>query len=126
MSYCRFSDADAYIFLSTDGLNCCGCSLAPRTKLETPYIDILGISHDYEYEYKIYDTAQDMLDHIQEHRANGDYIPFDVDLSLKADFPDLNASTAETEEERKKREELLLPSRERVRQKLKDTQNTNE
>lgn len=98
MSYCRFVEADAYIFLSTDGLNCCGCSLAKRIKLETPYIDFLGIPHEYEYEYKVYTTAQDMLDHIEEHREHGDYIPFHVEVAIQKDFPDLNAPIAEIKE----------------------------
>lgn len=119
MSYCRFSNADAYIFQSTRGLECCGCTMAERTKLDTPYIDFLGIPHDYEYEYKVYDTAQEMLDHIESHRKNGDYIPSDVDRRLREDFPDLNASTAETEAERIEREERERPAKDRMRAKLK-------
>ena len=125
MSYCRFSDADAYIFQSTRGLECCGCFHAPRTKLEVPYVDFLGLEHEYDYEPVWFLTAQEMLDHIAFHREQGDDIPLDVDERLKRDFPDLNASTAETEEERLEREEQNRPAHERMVAKLREAAKEN-
>ena len=119
MSYCRFLEADAYIFLSRRGLECCGCAHAKGTKLDPPRVDFLGIEHDYEYEDTYFDTAQEMLDHIAFHREQGDDIPEYVDEDIRKDFPDLNASTAETEEERLAREERERPARERTRARMK-------
>ena len=120
MSYCRFLEADAYIFLSVNGLECCGCIMAPKEKYPTPYVDMFGITwEEYSLPVGPFDTAREMLDHIAEHRAQGHHIPAYVDERLEEDYPDLNASTAETEEERLEREELSRPARERIREKLK-------
>lgn len=126
MSYCRFGEADAYIYLSTSGLECCGCFLAPREKYPEPYTDMFGITRE-EYSLPVgpFDTAQDMLNHIAEHRAAGHYIPEDVDQRLKEEYPDLDASTAETEEERLEREERDRPARERIRAKLRQAAEEN-
>lgn len=120
MSYCRFSGADAYIYLGTNGLECCGCIMATREALEQPYTDRLGITHEFYYEpVGPFVTAREMLDHIAEHRAEGHDIPEYVDTAIKEDFPDLDASTAETEEERLEREERNRPAMERLRAKMK-------
>lgn len=123
MSYCRFSDADAYIFQSIRGLECCGCIHATRTKLDQPYTDILGIEHEYSYEPVYFLTAQEMLDHIAFHRGQGDDIPEDVDARLRREFPDLNASTAETDKEREERRQFDLARRKRIREKMKGKEN---
>jgi hypothetical protein len=119
MSYCRFSEADAYIFLGTDGLNCCACSLAERTQLKEPYVDIFGIAHEYTYDQVVFSTAQEMLDHIKIHREAGDYISERVDERLREEFPDPTVSTVETEEERLARQARDYPATERLRAKLK-------
>jgi hypothetical protein len=72
MSYCRFIEADVYIFMSVGGwLECCGCSLG-RSR---------------------FDSTQEMIDHIAEHRENNDYVPEHVIQDLWEDagenFPDL-------------------------------------
>lgn len=120
MSYCRFLEADAYIYLGSGGLECCGCIMAPKEKYPTPYVDMFGITHE-EYSLPVgpFQTARDMLDHIAEHRAEGHRIPDYVDIAIKEDYPDLDASTAETEEERLEREERDRPARERLRAKMK-------
>ena len=120
MSYCRFGDSDAYIFMSYSGFECCGCVMATRTARETPYTDVLGITHHFKYEpVGPFTTAQEMLDHIKEHRKEGHYIPLDVDADIKRDYPDLNKSVVETEEERQVRIKEEEPIRERVRAKLR-------
>lgn len=126
MSYCRFGEADAYIFLSTSGLECCGCFLAPQEKYPEPYTNMFGITRE-EYSLPVgpFETAREMLDHIAEHRAAGHYIPEHVDERLKEEYPDLDASTAETEEERLERQKIDLEARERIRAKLKESYESN-
>lgn len=108
MSYCRFGEADAYIFMTFDGFDCCGCIMATRTAREHPYTDILGLTHEFEYEpVGPFTTARAMLDHIAEHRAQGHHIPEDVDIRIMSEYPDQDKSVVETDEER---EERLLQS----------------
>lgn len=122
MSYCRFVEADAYIYLGANGLECCGCWLAPREKLATPYTDMFGIVHEYTRAYvPPFDTARQMLEHIADHRGAGHYIPESVDEALKEDYPDLDESTAETEEERLEREERMRPANERIKAKMRQS-----
>lgn len=80
MSYCRFSDADAYIYDDIRyGIICCVCSLMPVTIVKNRFSNeefFMNENFVAEYDYDL------MLSHIQEHRAAGDYIPEDVDESL--------------------------------------------
>lgn len=116
MSYCRFGDNDAYIFMTNQGFDCCACSLATRTALEVPYIDSLGIPHHFDYEpVGPFTTAKEMLNHIAEHRANGDHISADVDIEILSDYPDTDASVVETDEEREQRLIEEAPLREKRR-----------
>lgn len=120
MSYCRFSGADAYIYLGYYGIECCGCILAEKTPLENPFVTKLGFSVEYSYEQiGPFETAREMLEHIAEHRAAGHDIPLEVDEAIKADFLDLDASVVETEEERLEREEIERPKREAMLAKMK-------
>ena len=81
MSYCRFTEADAYIYDDSHyGLYCCACSLSKVEmkynelfKMEMPVYDGFVAGYDYDK----------MLAHIVEHRSAGDYIPDDVDERLK-------------------------------------------
>ena len=81
MSYCRFSEADAYIYDDVRyGLYCCACSLRPykmvySTFLEMEMPNFEGFVAGYDYDA--------MLAHIAEHRINGDYVPEHVDEELK-------------------------------------------
>jgi hypothetical protein len=80
MSYCRFVEADAYIYDDVYyGLYCCACSLADVRMehseffgMEMPVYE--GFSCGYDYDK--------MLAHVAEHRAAGHYIPEDVDERL--------------------------------------------
>lgn len=105
MSYCRFSDSDAYIYRSVGGFDCCGCSITERTKLETPWTDMFGIVHEYEAAPAIFKTPRELLDHVADHRARGDWVSYDVDARIAEEFPDLDVDASETEEERKERME---------------------
>jgi len=80
MSFCRFIQADAYIYDDVYyGLYCCGCSLG---KVEMVYSTVFkqempnweGFVAGYDYDK--------MLAHVAEHRAAGHYIPADVDERL--------------------------------------------
>lgn len=127
MSYCRFIEADAYIFQSYSGLECCGCALAERRELPQPYKDMLGIVHSFEYE-KVgpFTTAQEMLDHIKIHREAGHDIPEYVDEKIKKDFPDLTVSIAETEDQRRERRKRELLETQRRRAKMKAAYEENQ
>lgn len=69
MSYCRFGEADVYIYASVNGgIECCGCSLGEGTAFfNSP-------------------TEEGMLEHIAAHRAAGDHVPLDVDERLKKEI----------------------------------------
>lgn len=71
MSYCRFSNADVYVYMDVGGyLCCCGCSL----------------SDDGRH----YGTS-DMVAHLREHIAKGDDVPDDVIPALEADAAENDA-----------------------------------
>jgi len=80
MSYCRFIEADAYIYDDVDyRLYCCACSLMPtRTKYNT-FLEKDITMHESFIAGRDYNK---MLAHIAEHRAAGDYIPERVDERL--------------------------------------------
>ena len=71
MSYCRFGEADVYIYDDVRyGLFCCMCSFVP--------FEIGG--------YVSGSNHLDMLIHIGKHRDIGDYVPLDVDERIREDF----------------------------------------
>ena len=80
MSYCRFSEADAYMFdHASFGLYCMACSLMPlKTEYSTFFKEDFTMHESFSAGYD-YDK---MLAHVAEHRAAGDYIPDDVDERL--------------------------------------------
>jgi hypothetical protein len=85
MSYCRFIEADAYIYNDVyHGLYCCACALMPVRKADMSIF--LGEEDDGEWLINEgfaagYDYDK-MLAHVADHRAAGDYIPEDVDERL--------------------------------------------
>jgi hypothetical protein len=65
VSYCRFSEADVYVYCHVGGyLCCCACSL----------------SDDWEH-----DSTDAMVAHLREHIAAGHFVPDDVIPALEAD-----------------------------------------
>lgn len=80
MSYCRFSDGDAYIYDDIRyGIICCACFIMPAKEEQT-----FG-------EYERYFIGENfvagrdydkMLAHIAEHRDAGHYVPEHVDRRL--------------------------------------------
>lgn len=93
MSYCRFLGADAYIYEHAGGfIECCGCSLTDREDGE-----IFGFFRA--------NTAREMLAHMDEHRAAGDYIPERAYDGIRADNPDLDKQIEPYVPNRKKKDE---------------------
>jgi len=95
MSYCRFTNADIYLFQHVYGyISCCACSLAPKVKTiftkgfskgENPFYPegkspcqkcggsgCDGCMMAGETCLKTYDEA---IDHVKEHIASGDFVP---------------------------------------------------
>lgn len=67
MSYCRFSeDSDVYMYLSQNGIECCGCSLYP------------GFGQDF-------DSAELAMAHLREHQDVGHRVPEYAFEKLKYD-----------------------------------------
>lgn len=67
MSYCRFSEADVYVFPDVRGyLSCCGC-----------WLDKRGNSAYY--------STDDMIAHLREHIAAGHHVPDHVIPALERD-----------------------------------------
>lgn len=67
MSYCRFIEADAYIYDDVYyGIICCACSMG---------VEMENFVAGYDYDL--------MLQHIADHRAQKDFIPLDVDERLR-------------------------------------------
>lgn len=70
MSYCRFVEADAYIFEHVGGFwQCCACLLSEE---DWGNVDCA--------------TRNEMLSHISLHRKAGHYIPEYVDERLKEEI----------------------------------------
>lgn len=82
MSYCRFIEADAYIYDDIKyGIICCACSLMEVKEMSNA---IFGEFERYFINKNFiagYDYDK-MLAHISEHRAAEDFIPADVDERL--------------------------------------------
>ena len=65
MSYCRFSNADVYVFMNVGGfLSCCRCWLGDR--------------EDFY-------STEEMIAHLAEHRAAGHDVPEGIEDDLLAD-----------------------------------------
>lgn len=70
MSYCRFLEADVYVFMHVGGhLECCACFLGERE----PWGSFQAKS------------TQEMVDHLEKHTAAGHFIPGHVVPDLWAD-----------------------------------------
>jgi len=74
MSYSRFGEADVYVYLDVSGyLTCCACNI-----IETQ--DVWG-------NFRAYDTEA-MVNHLKEHRKNGDRVLTDTIERLWEDHED--------------------------------------
>jgi hypothetical protein len=69
VSYCRFVEADVYVFMHVGGhLECCACIL-----------------HKEDWGSFQADSTQKMIDHLIEHKNAGHHIPEHVYANLWAD-----------------------------------------
>ena len=67
MSYARFGweGSDVYVYLGSSGLECCGCTLSPRSQSFT--------------------TTEALIAHLREHERAGHTVPADTISELRAD-----------------------------------------
>lgn len=87
MSYCRFSEADVYVYASSGGgLDCCFCSLQER-EFETKPDSLLGFLLKPVGEIiKTHGlTTDEMVDHLRIHIDRGDHVPDHVIPDILAD-----------------------------------------
>lgn len=91
MSYCRFSDGDVYMFDHIDGyIECCACRLTPLgptifTKAgsspsfgewdDCQHCGGEGCEHCGMHGFAHFDTPQEALVHLLEHREAGHSVP---------------------------------------------------
>jgi hypothetical protein len=73
MSYCRFSNADAYIYEAEEGFTCCGCRIAESGMF-------------------VCETELEMIEHIAQHRKAGHFVPTYVDDMLRDEVSDYIAT----------------------------------
>lgn len=82
MSYCRFVEADVYVFLSDRGLECCACSLQEREwidDLSSPFGGYLVDKGEMvQHTFNGPNASQDMIDHLRKHQEAGHRVPTDV------------------------------------------------
>jgi hypothetical protein len=86
VSYARFGweGSDVYVFLSVSGgLECCGCSIKE-----------IGPS-------PLFDTTEEMLAHLEEHRSNDHTVPASTIEELKADAIENDQWIAEHQSEQR-------------------------
>ena len=99
MSYCRFGEADAYIYDDTYyGIICCACPLLDTG--ETRYHEVFKVDVPVIHNFVAGYDRQKMLDHIEEHRDAGHYIPFDVDLRLRKEIEHVSSCPCNRADER--------------------------
>ena len=88
MSYCRFLEADVYVYMDVSGyLSCSACSLLDDRKTFQAY------------------STQEMVSHLKEHKQQGDRVPTHVFEDLWAD--DLENFPNGGERRKKEQEEAL-------------------
>jgi hypothetical protein len=87
MSYCRFSEADVYVYVGTTGyFECCGCLLQARTWVEDEKALLGGWLRPYgDIVQTQFSSTDEMLAHLELHRAAGHYVPDECLASIAAD-----------------------------------------
>lgn len=87
MSYCRFGEADVYVYHDVGGyINCCAC---PRGEQVPTIIEGLTMGRDF----KAY-TRSAMIEHLEWHRELGDDVPEDVFERLRREIAEGNDAVA--------------------------------
>ena len=95
MSYCRFSSGDVYMYPSTQGgIECCACRLADKVKtIFSPGVELNEKQKQFRDAYgemcscddscdkctmygsQTFNTYQEAIDHLHEHRKAGHSVP---------------------------------------------------
>ena len=89
MSYARFGwdGSDVYLFVASEGLECCGCLLQKREWIDDDeraifkgYMKAVG-----EIVPHVFKTTDEMITHLQKHTDAGHCVPDDVVPALLED-----------------------------------------
>lgn len=83
MSYCRFGEADVYVYTSSSAIECCACSLHSYEDKSDPNATGIArmrgmmtqIPDDIKSTFGGPNANQDMIDHLRVHQARGDDVP---------------------------------------------------
>jgi len=111
MSYCRWLDADIYLFLADMGIVCCACTITSLRFLVSTgadpiqHLSLLGrkrlrpwkkkwlaerqrmVKHGGLVDREVILTSRSAaLAHIAAHRALGEHVPLDVDARLREEI----------------------------------------
>lgn len=95
MSYARFGwdGSDVYVFATMrDGkevIECCACSLVEPEKLDVPFTDIFGITHEYAGSHFYADDQAGMISHLHDHELAGDTVVKETYDQLLSEIKDL-------------------------------------
>ena len=88
MSYARFgaNGSDVYVYLGIYGLECCGCWLQKREWVEEPDAFFGGYLKAIEpIVPSTFETTEEMLAHLEEHRKAGHTVTDETIQDLKDD-----------------------------------------
>lgn len=81
MSYCRFGEADVYVYMDVCGaLRCCGCTLPEGEPRADDYA-----ARSRRHELEFFSSTEAMIAHLVAHEARGDRVPPDVAGELRRD-----------------------------------------
>lgn len=93
MSYARWgwNGSDVYVYATDHDsqavIACCGCRYTEKV-LETPFRDRLGIVHQTERNSFYADKRNRMIEHLWQHKKDGDTVLDETLQDLIFDFPD--------------------------------------
>lgn len=82
MSYARASEpgSDVYVFLTTGGLECCGCDLRARVVVEPDAVRSHGL------------TTDEMIAHLRRHQDVGDGVTEETFWLIEGDRAEIDAA----------------------------------
>lgn len=82
MSYVRFGEngSDVYVYVSSRGIECCGCGLQKREWVDDPSRPLIGgyLKPVGEIVPYVFDSNAEMIAHLDLHRSKGHTVPEDV------------------------------------------------
>jgi hypothetical protein len=79
LSYCRFIEADVYVFTSAYGIECCGCFLQEVDVIEEPgsFFGFI-LKPKGEIIQTVFNSNEGMIEHLRKHQEAGHYVPDNV------------------------------------------------